>query len=40
MDYVNCRLCPRECGVDRIQGYALAKPMPEDRLLGFYRKKD
>lgn len=30
----------RECGVDRIQGYALAKPMPEDQLLSFYRKKN
>ena len=24
-------------GVDRIQGFALARPMPEDRLLDFYR---
>ena len=25
-------------GVDRIQGYALARPMPEDKLLAFYRE--
>jgi len=30
----------RECGVDRIQGYALARPMPEEQVLSFYRKKD
>ena len=25
-------------GVDRIQGFALARPMPEDLLLDFYRE--
>lgn len=25
-------------GVDRIQGYALARPMPEEALLEFYRE--
>ena len=25
-------------GVDRIQGFALARPMPEDKLLEFYRE--
>lgn len=28
----------REHGVDRIQGYALARPMPEDKLLDFYQE--
>ena len=27
-----------ERGVDRIQGYALARPMPEDKLLEFYQE--
>lgn len=27
-----------EHGVDRIQGYALARPMPEDKLLDFYQE--
>ena len=27
-----------ELGVDRLQGYALARPMPEDALLNFYRE--
>ena len=30
----------RGIGVDRIQGYALARPMPEEQVLNFYRKKD
>ena len=27
-----------EQGVDRIQGYALARPMTEDKLLDFYQE--
>ena len=27
-----------EQGVDRIQGYALARPMAEDKLLDFYQE--
>ena len=27
-----------EMGIDRIQGFALARPMPEDKLLNFYRE--
>jgi EAL domain-containing protein (putative c-di-GMP-specific phosphodiesterase class I) len=29
-----------EQGVDRIQGFALARPMPLDRLVEFYREKE
>jgi EAL domain-containing protein (putative c-di-GMP-specific phosphodiesterase class I) len=28
----------KELGVDRIQGFALARPMPEDKLISFYRQ--
>jgi len=27
----------KEQGVDRVQGFALARPMPEDRLVAFYK---
>lgn len=28
----------KECGVDRIQGYYFARPMPEEQLLEFYQR--
>lgn len=31
-------LALKELGVDRVQGFALARPMPEDKLIPFYRQ--